>query len=170
MTSPFDTLAMRPRVSSSVLYVDLLFRISTTSTTPSSHGMSVVATRISWLSPQACAIEATLSTTTVFICMVRFPCSAGSVPAGPRVENARQRQHLRVPVGLACGPLADGFAVRALGRLHQRVLRGGAFHENRTGPEQHVHLAGDALLRRDEERLDVATDRVEVLAFVHEVA
>ncbi len=66
---------MRPLVSSSVLYVDLLFRISTTSATPSSQGKSCVAMRTSWLRPQACAIEAILSTTTVFIGPAPEPCS-----------------------------------------------------------------------------------------------
>ena len=63
MTSPLATFAMRPLVSSSVLYVDLLLRISTTSTTPSSHGMSVVATRSSWPRFSAWVMEAILSTT-----------------------------------------------------------------------------------------------------------
>src|SRR5688572_24622245 len=56
---------MRPLVSSSVLYVDLLVRISTTTTTPSSAGMLSVATRTSLPRPQAWVTDAILSTTTV---------------------------------------------------------------------------------------------------------
>ena len=67
MMSPLASFAMRPLVSSSVLYVDLLLRISTTSATPSSHGMSAVATRSSWPRFSAWVMEAILSTSTVFM-------------------------------------------------------------------------------------------------------
>ena len=36
------------------------------------------------------------------------------------------------------------------------------------GPQQHVHLAGDALLRGQQQRLDVAAHRVEQLPLVHQ--
>src|SRR3954465_4912666 len=65
--SPWLTLAMRPLVSSSVLYVDLLVSTSTTTTPPSSAGMLSVATRTSLPRPQAWVTEAILSTTTVLI-------------------------------------------------------------------------------------------------------
>src|SRR5512138_1809214 len=149
---------MRPLVSSSVLYVDLLFSTSTTSTTPSSHGKSVVAMRSSWPRPQACAIEAILSTTTVFCCIsIVSPVSVRrSLAAGTRIEDAGQSQHLRKSVRILGRPLARGLAVGAFRRFHQRVLRRRAFDEHDARPEQQVHLTGDALLRRDKERLDVA--------------
>ena len=53
---------------------------------------------------------------------------------------------------------------RARPGFQRRVRRGRALDEHDARTEQHVHLARDALLRRDEERLDVAAHRVEVLA------
>ena len=70
--SPFTTFAMRPLVSSRVLYVDLLVSTSTTTTTPSSEGMLSVAMRTSFDRPHACVTEATLSTTTLLIPLTIF--------------------------------------------------------------------------------------------------
>src|ERR1044071_6003779 len=135
--SPLPTLAMRPLVSSSVLYVDLLVRISTTTTTPSSAGMLSVATRTSLPRPQAWVTEAILSTTTVRI----------SLTSRTGMKHARQRNDLRKAERILRRPFAVGFAIHALGHGHQRVRRLDAFDEQTTRPEQHVDLARDARLR-----------------------
>ena len=49
--------------------MDLLFRISTTITTPSSQGISG-AIRISCVRPEACVTEAILSTTTLRMALI----------------------------------------------------------------------------------------------------
>src|SRR5882757_1815319 len=107
---------MRPLVSSSVLYVDLLVSTSTATTTPSSAGMSA-DTRTSRESPQACVTEATLSTT-----ILRIPLTISSV-LGPLArtprEHACQRDNLGKAQSIRRSPLTDCFAVNALGGRHQ---------------------------------------------------
>src|SRR5262245_61702522 len=77
-TSPRPTFAMRPLVSSSVLYCDLLVRISTASTMPSSQGMALEI-RSSFDRPQACVTEAILSTMIEPIAGGFFGIAAGLV-------------------------------------------------------------------------------------------
>ena len=77
---------------------------------------------------------------------------------------------LEKPERILRRPFAMRLAVYALGDGHERVLRFDALDEQTTRAEQHVDLAGDALLRRQEQRLDVAAHRIEQLAFVHPVA
>src|SRR6185312_4925477 len=114
--SPLPTLAMRPLVSSRVLYVDLLVSTSTTTTTPSSEGMSVEM-RTSCDRPQACATEAILSTTTLLM-----PLTMSSILgalAGAPVKYARQGDDLGEAERIGGRPLARRFAVYALGGGHQ---------------------------------------------------
>src|SRR5689334_1846433 len=148
--SPLPTFAMRPLVSSSVLYVDLLFNTSTTTTTPSSAGMSGEM-RTSCPSAHACVTDAILSTTTVRMALVPFlrllACAA--------MKHAREGDDLRKAQRVRRGPFARGLAVHALRRRHQRVRRIDAFDEQITGPEQHAYIARHALLRRQQQRLDV---------------
>src|SRR3569833_2230675 len=127
---------MRPLVSSSVLYVDLLFSTSTTTTTPSSAGISS-ETRTSCDRPTACVTEAILSTTTERIAISsphelrsgltsfeeerRTNCGAGapikkllfafSLFASPAVEHTGQRDDLRETQGVRGRPLAGRFTV-----------------------------------------------------------
>src|SRR6185295_11424702 len=128
--------------------------------TPSSAGMLSVATRTSLPKPQACVTDAILSTTTVRI----------SLTSSTGMEHARQRNDLRKTQCVLRGPFARGFAVHAARDGHQRMRRFDAFDEQTTGPEQHVDLARDALLRRQEQGLDVPAHGIEQLAFVHPVA
>src|SRR6185312_3641945 len=171
--SPLPTFAMRPLVSSSVLYVDLLVSTSTTTTTPSSEGMSG-ETRTSCDRPHACVTEATLSTTTTVRMPIVFVAWSMSGPlrafAGAAMKHTGERHDLREPQGIGRGPFACGFAVDALGGGHQRVGRFDAFDEQRAGTQQGVHLSSDPLLRRHEQRFDVAADRVEQLSLVDKIA
>src|SRR5262245_11178997 len=108
---------MRPLVSSSVLYVDLLFSTSTTTTTPSSAGISS-ETRTSCDRPTACVTEAILSTTTERIAICLFPFC---LFAGTPVEHTGERDDLRETQGVGGRPLARRFAVHALRGGHQRI-------------------------------------------------
>src|SRR6202034_193893 len=122
---------------------DLLLSTSTTTTTPSSAGISD-ATRTSCDRPQASVTEASLSTT-----MLRMPLTMSVLPglAGARVEHARERDDAGEPERISRGPLARGLAIYAAGSGHERERRLDAFDEHRTGVQQQVHLAGDAELR-----------------------
>src|SRR5579883_2822461 len=165
--SPLPTFAMRPLVSSSVLYVDLLVSTSTTSTTPSSEGMSVEM-RTSCERPQACATEAILSTTTLLMPLT-MSCILGAL-AGAPVKHARQGHDLRKPERIGGRPLARRLAVHPLGGGHERIGRFDAFDEEIPGLQLHAHRAGHALLGGKEQRLDVPAHRIQELPFVHEIA
>src|SRR5690349_22668998 len=107
-------------------------------------------------------MEATLSTTTVFI---SGSCSllTSAVP-----EHAWQADHLRESERIRRGPLAGRFAIDALRGGHDGIRRCQSLDERRPGSIEHFHLAGDARLRGDEQRFDVAAHRLEMLAFMHE--
>src|SRR6185312_11052579 len=116
--SPLPTLAMRPLVSSRVLYVDLLVSTSTTITTPSSEGMSVEM-RTSCDRPQACATEAILSTTTLLMPLTMSGFLG--VLAGAPVKYARQGHDLGEAERVRGCPLPGRFAVHAFGGRHEGV-------------------------------------------------
>src|SRR5688572_198233 len=122
--------------------------------------MLSVATRTSLPRPQACVTDAILSTTTVRI----------SLTSSTGMEHARQRNDLREAERILRRPFAVRLAVHALGYGHQRVRRLDALDEQTTRPEQHVDLAGDARLRGEEQRLDVAAHGIQELALVHPVS
>src|SRR6185312_5205826 len=166
--SPLPTLAMRPLVSSRVLYVDLLVSTSTTTTTPSSEGMSVEM-RTSWDSPQACATEAILSTTTLLMPLTMSSILLGAL-AGTPVKYARKGYDLGESERIGWSPFARRFAVHTLRGGHQRVVRLHAFDEKIAGTKLHAHRTGDSFLGRKKQRLDVAADGIQELAFVHQVA
>src|SRR5262245_37878994 len=127
--------------------------------TPSSHGMSGL-TRISWPRSAASATEAILSTTTERI----------SLPSGPGMEHAGQRHDLRETERVGGRPLPRRLAILAAAHGHERMRRGHAEHEKASGTQLHTRFARHALLRRREQRFDVAARGVELLAFVDELA
>ena len=93
-----------------------------------------------------------------------------SLPSGPGVEHPGQRHDLREAERVGRRPLAGRLAVLAAAHGHQRVRRRHAEHEQAAGSQLHADLAGDARLRRREQRLDVAARGVELLAFVDQLA
>src|SRR5215212_11599246 len=163
--SPLPTLAMRPLVSSMVLYVDLLVSISTTTTTPSSAGMSAEM-RTSCDSPQAWVTEAILSTATLLIALAIIGLHPSSAP----MKDAGERDDLREPERVRWRPFAGRFAVYALRDGHQRVRGFDAFHEQAARPQQQAHDSGDSFLRRQQQGFDVTTHRIEQLTLVHQIA
>src|SRR5579863_4539639 len=121
-----------------------------------------VAMRTSWDRPQACVTEASLSTMTLRMPTISaLPCRTPGALAGSCVENAGERGDAR--------PLASRFPVDPARSRHERVGRLHPFDEEIAGLQPHVHLAGDALLGGEQERLDVTAHGIEQLAFVHEV-
>src|SRR6185437_6274238 len=129
-------------------------------TTPSSDGMSGEM-RTSCARPHAWVTEAILSTTMVL---------TSAVSLRTPVEYSRERRDLRESERIGRGPLACRFAVHTLRGAHERVRRVDSLDEDAARPQEHVHVARHALLRGDEQRLDVAADRIEELALVHEIA
>src|SRR5688572_13291118 len=172
---------MRPLVSSSVLYVDLLLSTSTTSTTPSSQGILSVDTRSSWPRLQAWVTEAILSTTRLFTvllpsayrswsgitarCLSFMVCQRCALP-----ERPRQGQHFREAQRIGRAPFARRFSVYALGGGHQRILRGDAFDKQTAGAQEQMHFACHAFLAAQQQSFDVAANRIEVLAFMDQVS
>ena len=68
-------------------------------------------------------------------------------------------------------PLAGRLAVDAARGRHAARRATSTPSTNRAArPEEEVDLAGDPLLRGQQQRLDVAADRIEVLPLVHQVA
>src|SRR6266576_2867303 len=114
-------------------------------TTPSCAGISA-AMRTSCDRPQAWVTEASLSTTTL-----RMPPSIATAPR-------------------AASPLARRFAVHAPRGRHERERRLHALDEHAAALQQQVHLARHPLLGAEQQRLDVATHRIEQLALVHQIA
>src|SRR3982751_3452433 len=86
------------------------------------------------------------------------------------MEHAGERNDLGEAQRILWRPFAMRLAIHTLGNGHEGVRRLHALDEQTTRTEQHVHLARNARLRRQEQRLDVTTYRVEQLAFVHPVA
>ena len=52
---------------------------------------------------------------------------------------------------------------------HQRISRLDALDKERSGPQQDMHVARHPLLRRQQQRLDVAAHRIQQLPLVHEI-
>src|SRR5215469_13516025 len=118
--------------------------------------------------PQAWVTEASLSTMTLR--MLTMSVSLRRLLAGARVEHAREREDAREAERIRRRPLAGRLAVHAARGGHERVGRLDSLDEEIPGLELHVHLAGHALLRGDEQRLDVAAHGIEQLTLVHQVA
>src|SRR4030095_9194743 len=85
-------------------------------------------------------------------------------------EAAGQRGAVRNPARARRRPLAGRLAVDAARRVAQREGRGDPFHEYLSRPEEEIDVAGDPLLRRAEQGLDVAAHRIEMLTLVNEIA
>src|SRR5262245_53001320 len=85
------------------------------------------------------------------------------------MKNTRQRLDSGEAKRIRGGPFTRGFTVDALGGSHQGMRRSHAFDGGGAGSQQPTDLAGHAALRGFEQRLDVATHRVEVLALVDQI-
>src|SRR5690606_24217466 len=108
--------------------------------------------RISGPRSAAMATDAILSTNT----------ERTLLTSGTRIEHARQRHDLREAERVGARPLTSRFAVLAARCREQRVRRLGADDEQVPRPEPAAHAAGDAGLRRCEQRLDVAAHGIQV--------
>src|SRR5579864_4965928 len=129
-----------------------------------------VEMRTSWDRPQACVTEASLSTMTLRMATISaLPFRTAGALAGSCVEDARERGDAREAEGVGGRPLACGFTVDPARSRHEGVGRFHTLNEEIAGLELHVHLAGDARLGREQERLDVAAHGIQQLALVYQI-
>src|SRR5215472_13887373 len=124
--------------------------------------------RTSWERPHAWVTEASLSTMTErMLTNLPLPCRT---LARARVEHAGERDDAREAECVRRRPLAGRLAVHAARGRHEGVGRLDALDEQTARLQFEAHLAGYALLRRDQQRLDVAAHGIQELALVHQVA